>query len=149
MTANGFVAPSVAADDVLWPALVAKAAALERRGLDGSVITQFGFDPELALTWLASLRARGISLPARVSVPGPASARVLLACASNCGVSVDADAARRYGFSVTDPTGEAGPERFIRSLAAGYDARLHGEVKLHFETFGGIAALAEWLSGAS
>ena len=85
----------------------------------------------------------------RVSVPGPATARVLLAAASNCGVSVNADAARRYGFSVTDPAGEAGPERFIRSLAASYDPQLHGEVKLHFETFGGIAALAEWLSGAS
>ena len=67
-----------ALDDVLWSALAAKVAALERRGLDGSVITQFGFDPELALTWLASLRARGISLPsgvqARVTAGGGAGA---------------------------------------------------------------------------
>jgi len=138
-----------AADDVLWSALVAKAAALERRGLDGSVITQFGFDAELALTWLASLRARGISLPVRVSVPGPGDARVLLACASKCGVSVSADAAARYGFSLTDPVGDVGPERFIRDLAAGYDPQRHGAVKLHFETFGGVTALADWLAGAS
>jgi len=138
-----------AADDVLWPALVAKVAALEWRGLDGSVITQFGFDPELALTWLACLRARGISLPVRVSVPGPGDARVLLTAAANCGVSVSADAASRYGFSLTDPAGEAGPERFIRALAAGYDPERHGAVQLHFETFGGIAALADWLAGAS
>ena len=62
---------------------------------------------------------------------------------------MSADAARRYGFSVTDPAGEAGPGRFIRALAAGYDPRLHGDVKLHFETFGGVAALAGWLRAAS
>jgi methylenetetrahydrofolate reductase (NADPH) len=140
--------PAVA-DDALWSALAAKAAALERRGLDGSVITQFGFDAELVLTWLASLRARGISLPARVSVPGPASARELLRYAALCGVGVSADAARRYGLAPAGPEGEVGPQRFIRSLAAGYDARLHGEVKLHFETFGGVTALADWLARAS
>jgi methylenetetrahydrofolate reductase (NADPH) len=101
------------------------------------------------LTWLARLRARGISLPVRVSVPGPADSRVLLVCASNCGVSVSADAASRYGFSLTDPAGDVGPERFIRALAAGYDPGRHGVVQLHFETFGGIAALAGWLAGAS
>lgn len=136
-------------DDVLWPALAAKAGALARRGLDGSVITQFGFDADLVLTWLARLRARGVSLPVRVSVPGPASARDLLRYAAQCGVGVRADAAERYGFSLTDPAGEAGPQRFIHDLAAGYDARRHGTVQLHFETFGGIAALADWLSGAS
>jgi methylenetetrahydrofolate reductase (NADPH) len=137
-------------DDVLWSALAGKVAALERRGLDSSVITQFGFDPALALTWLAGLRARGVSLPVRVGVPGPTGVRRLLSYASRCGVSVSAEAARQYdGFSLTGRTGEAGPERFIRSLASGYDARLHGEVKLHFDPFGGIAALAEWLSGAS
>jgi methylenetetrahydrofolate reductase (NADPH) len=52
-----------------------------------------------------------------------------------------------YGFSLADPAGMAGPGRFIRALAAGYDARLHGEVKLHFNSFGGIAATAEWVSG--
>lgn len=135
--------------DVLWQALTVKAAALGRRGLDGSVITQFGFDPALVLTWLAGLRARGVTLPVRVSVPGPNGARRLLRYASRCGVSVSAEAARRYGFSLTDPpAGDVGPDRFISSLAAGYDARLHGEVRLHFETFGGLAALAEWLGGA-
>jgi methylenetetrahydrofolate reductase (NADPH) len=60
---------------------------------------------------------------------------------------VTAPVARKYGFSLADPAGTAGPGRFIRALAAGYDARLHGEVKLHFNSFGGIAATAEWVSG--
>ena len=54
-------------------ALAAKITALRRRGLDGSIMTQFGFDPAAVLTWLADLRARGITVPVRVGVPGPAA----------------------------------------------------------------------------
>lgn len=136
-------------DDVLWPALAAKVATVERRGLDGGVMTQFGFDAAAVLTWLAELRERGITVPVRVGVPGPAGARQLLRYASLCDVRVSADAAARYGFSLTDPAGDVGPERFIRDLAAGYDPQRHGAVKLHFETFGGVTALADWLAGAS
>ena len=133
-------------DDALWAALAAKTAALRQHGLGGSVVTQFGFDAVRALTWLAEVRARGIGLPVRVSVPGPASVRRLLACASRCGVTVSAAVAREYGFSLTDRTGTPGPDRFIRTLASGYDPRLHGEMRLHFNTFGGFAATAEWIS---
>jgi methylenetetrahydrofolate reductase (NADPH) len=133
-------------DGVLWPALARKAAALEERGLEGSVVTQFGFDADLVLGWLADVRARGLTLPVRVGVPGPAGVRRLLWYASRCGVAVSAPVARKYGFSLTDLMGMAGPDRFIRMLASGYDARVHGQVKLHFNTFGGIAATAEWIS---
>jgi len=133
-------------DSVLWPALARKTAALEERGLGSSVVTQFGFDADLVLAWLADVRARGISLPVRVGVPGPASVRRLLWYASLCGVAVSPPAARKYGFSLTDLMSMAGPDRFIRMLASGYDARVHGEVKLHFNTFSGIAATAEWIS---
>jgi methylenetetrahydrofolate reductase (NADPH) len=137
--------PAVA-DGVLWAALAGKTAALRRRGLGGSVITQFGFDAARVLAWLAEVRARGIGLPVRVSVPGPASVRRLLACASRCGVAVSAPVAVEYGFSLTEPTGTPGPDRFIRTLASGYDPRLHGEVRLHVNAFGGFSATAEWIS---
>ncbi len=136
--------PAVA-DDALWAALAGKTAALRRRGLDGSVVTQFGFDAVRVLTWLAEVRARGIGLPVRVSVPGPATVRRLLAIASRCGVAVSASAAEEYGFSLTDLTGTPGPDRFIQTLASGYDPRLHGEMRLHFNTLGGFAATAEWI----
>jgi methylenetetrahydrofolate reductase (NADPH) len=41
------------------------------------VITQFGFDAVQVLGWLTEVRARGIGLAVRVSVPGPASVRRL------------------------------------------------------------------------
>jgi methylenetetrahydrofolate reductase (NADPH) len=133
-------------DSVLWPALAGKAAALEQRGLAGSVVTQFGFDPGLVLAWLAGMRARGLRLPVRVGVPGPASVRLLLSYASRCGVSVSAPVARCYGLSPAGPAATAAPGRFIRALASGYDARVHGEMKLHFNPFGGFTATAEWVS---
>jgi methylenetetrahydrofolate reductase (NADPH) len=137
--------PAVA-DGVLWAALAGKTAALGRCGLGGSVVTQFGFDAARVLAWLAEVRARGIGLPVRVSVPGPASVRLLLACASRCGVAVSAPVAVGYGFSLAERTGTAWPDRFIRTLASGYDPRLHGEVRLHFNAFGGFSATAEWIS---
>jgi methylenetetrahydrofolate reductase (NADPH) len=73
-------------------------------------------------------------------------ARRLLSYASRCGVAVTAPGAGQYGFSLTDLTATAGPGRFIRALAAGYDPRLHGEVRLHFNAFSGFAATAEWIS---
>jgi methylenetetrahydrofolate reductase (NADPH) len=135
----------VVADGVLWPALTGKSAALAARGLGGSVITQFGFDADRVLSWLADLRTKGVRLPVSIGVPGPTGVPRLLKYASRCGVRVNAHIARDYGFSLADPAGTAGPERFIQALAYGYDPRLHGDVKLHFYPFGGITALAEWL----
>jgi methylenetetrahydrofolate reductase (NADPH) len=71
----------VAPDDALWQALAAKAAELEKRGLAGSVVTQFGFDADLVLEWLADLRARGVSLLVHIGVAGPAAVRRLLSYA--------------------------------------------------------------------
>jgi methylenetetrahydrofolate reductase (NADH) len=133
-------------DDVMWQSLAGKATALERRGLRGGIVTQFGFDAARVLAWIADVRARGVSLPVRVGVAGPASVRLLLAYASRCGVAVSAHVAGEYGFSLADPTGEAGPGRFIQALAAGYDGGVHGEVKLHFNAFGGILATAKWIN---
>jgi methylenetetrahydrofolate reductase (NADPH) len=138
--------PAVASG-VLWPALATKAAVLEQRGLDGSVVTQFGFDAAQILAWLADLRARGLSLPVWAGVPGPASVQRLLGYASRCGVAVSPRVACEYGFSLTDLTRTAGPDRFIGALASGYDTRLHGDVKLHFNTFSGFTATVEWIRG--
>ncbi|MBO0830377.1 MAG: methylenetetrahydrofolate reductase [Actinobacteria bacterium] len=134
------------AGDVLWTALTDKAAALEERGLRGSIITQFGFDAGTVLRWVEQVRQRGITLPVRVGVPGPAGVRRLLSYASRFGVSTSAGIARKYGLSLTNLVGTAGPDGFIRQLAGGYDADRHGDIKLHFYTFGGLSATSEWIS---
>jgi methylenetetrahydrofolate reductase (NADPH) len=134
------------AGHVLWSHLERKAAALARTGLGGSVTTQVEFDAGRVLSWLAELREHGIELPARVGVPGPASVRLLLGFAARLGVSTSAAIARKYGLSVTSLLGQAGPEHFLRELAAGLDPGRHGQVKLHFYTFGGFTATADWIA---
>jgi methylenetetrahydrofolate reductase (NADPH) len=133
-------------DAALWSALEAKSALLGREGLPGSIITQFGFDADLVLNWVEAVRERGVDLPVRVGVPGPAGVRRLLGYAARFGVGTSAGIARKYGLSLTHLTKTAGPDRFIRALGDGYDPGRHGEVKLHFYTFGGLRATSEWVN---
>ena len=131
---------------VLWSVLERKSAALARLRLPGVVLTQVEFDVERVLGWLEEVRQHGVELPVRVGVPGPASIKELLGFASRLGVSTSATIARKYGFSVANLLGKAGPETFIRELQAGLDPARHGEVLLHFYTFGGFKGTAEWIS---
>ncbi|MEU0331779.1 methylenetetrahydrofolate reductase [Streptomyces sp. NPDC006193] len=134
------------AERTLWTALTDKAAALGAHRFTGDVITQFGFDADPVLTWLEALRAREVHLPVRIGVPGPAGVRRLLGYATRFGVGTSASVARKYGFSLTHLMGTAGPDRFLHALAEGYDPARHGTVKVHFYTFGGLRATAEWVA---
>jgi methylenetetrahydrofolate reductase (NADPH) len=135
------------ATDVLWSHLEKKAAALSRLEIPGSVITQVEFDAHRVLAWVAEVRDHGVELPIRVGVPGPASVKLLLGFASRLGISTSTTIAKKYGLSVTNLLGKAGPEHFIRDLQAGLDPAKHGVVKLHFYTFGGFKTTAEWIAG--
>jgi methylenetetrahydrofolate reductase (NADPH) len=131
--------------DTLWSALEDKAKALAEHGLGGDIITQFGFDAAPVLTWLEEVRERGIDLPVRIGVPGPAGVKRLLTYATRFGVGTSASIARKYGLSLTNLMGTAGPDTFLHELAAGYDAARHGDVKLHFYTFGGLETTSRWI----
>jgi methylenetetrahydrofolate reductase (NADPH) len=137
--------PNIPAD-VLIPALQKKAAALAKADIPGTIITQVDFDVDRVLAWIAEVRAAGVELPVRVGVPGPASVKLLLGFASRLGLSTSTTIAKKYGLSVTNLLGKAGPENFIRDLQSGLDPDKHGEVKLHFYTFGGFKTTAEWIA---
>ena len=130
-------------DHVLWPALAAKLAALRNRGLAAEIVTQFGFDADPVLDWIAAVRERGIDIPIRVGVPGPAGVRRLLRYAARFGVGTGATLARWYG---ADLLATAGPDPFLRALATDYHLHQHGRVHLHFYTFGGLRATTRWIS---
>jgi methylenetetrahydrofolate reductase (NADPH) len=133
-------------DEVLWPALTGKWAALRARGLTGEIITQFGFDVDPVLDWIAAVRERGIDAPIRIGVPGPAGVRRLMRYAARFGVGTSAGIAKKYGFSISNLIGAAGPDRFLHALATDYHPEKHGEVKLHFYTFGGLGATSQWIT---
>ena len=130
----------------LFPALERKSAALAKVNIPGTIITQVDFDVDRVLSWVAEVREHGVDLPIRVGVPGPASVKLLLGFASRLGISTSTTIAKKYGLSVTNLLGKAGPENFIRDLANGLDPAKHGVVKLHFYTFGGFKTTAEWIA---
>ena len=132
-------------DETLWSAIEGKAAALEEQANAGEIITQFGFDVDPLIEWIESVRDRGIELPIRVGVPGPAGVKRLLSYARRFGVASSAGIAKKYGFSLTNLLATAGPDRFITELAGRLDPALHGTVKVHFYAFGGLRATAEWV----
>lgn len=134
------------ASSVLWNALTVKAKTLGSGGLQASVITQFTFDAAAVLSWVAEARRRGITVPIRVGMPGPVGVKRLLSYSRRFGVGTSASIAKKYGFSITNLMSTAGPDRFIKSLTEGYRPELHGELGLHFYTFGDLSATAAWVT---
>jgi methylenetetrahydrofolate reductase (NADPH) len=128
-------------------ALHDKVGALQAAGHGVWIATQFGFDADPILPWLAKLRAEGIHVPVRLGVAGPASVKALLRFAARCGVGVSAKVLGKYGLSLTQLLGNAGPGPLISELGARLDPALHGDVRLHFYPFGGLEKTADWIAG--
>lgn len=128
----------------LWQALKDKVADLRSLGLDCVIVTQFGFDSDPVLEWLARLRSEGVSAPVRVGLPGPASVSTLLRFAARCGVMTSAKVMSRYGLSMTKLIGSTGPDRLVDALLERLSPSVHGDVYAHFYPFGGLARAAEW-----
>ncbi|WP_460948402.1 methylenetetrahydrofolate reductase [Okibacterium endophyticum] len=133
------------ADDVLWDHLEKKSASLAEQDLGAVILTQFAFDTQPVKTWINGVRERGIESTIRVGTPGPAGIKRLLGFARRFGIGANAMIVKKYGFSLTNLMGTAGPDRFINDLGGLVDADpASGDVKLHFYTFGGLRATADW-----
>lgn len=131
--------------DVLWRHLEDKSAALKEAGLDAVILTQFSFDTDPVMAWIKGVRDRGIDTQIRLGTPGPAGIKRLISFASRFGVGANAMIVKKYGFSLTNLMGSAGPDKFVSDLAALFDADpAVGAVKLHMYTFGGLEATATW-----
>ena len=128
-----------------WDVLEAKVREIEARGMAPLVVTQFGFDPEAFLIWLKELRARGLDVPVRIGIPGPASIKSLLRFAARCGVGASAAVMQKYGVSITNLLGNAGPDKLVDEFAARLGEE-HGRVRLHFYPFGGLTKTVEWIN---
>jgi methylenetetrahydrofolate reductase (NADPH) len=67
-------------DEELW-------SALERKSrLATYVVTQLCFDADVLLSWLDELRARGVTLPLFIGLPGPVDRRRLIEVSARIGV---------------------------------------------------------------
>jgi methylenetetrahydrofolate reductase (NADPH) len=109
------------------------------------IVTQFAFDDDAIISWIKEMRARGIDVPVRLGVPGPAGIKRLLGFAKRCGVGASASVMKKYGVSLTNLIGSAGPDKLVASLEKGLTPEL-GRVRLHFYPFGALKASAEWIN---
>lgn len=129
----------------LWDSLAEKTTLLNDQGLKSSIVTQFAFDTDPVIDWIDNLRAMGISSEIRVGTPGPAGVRRLLGFARRFGIGANAMIAKKYGFSLTNLMGTAGPDKFVTELSERLaTSTTAGPVKLHFYTFGGLQATSDW-----
>jgi methylenetetrahydrofolate reductase (NADPH) len=136
--------PNVSKTD-LWTWMERKIAAVRAHGMVPLVVTQFAFDDHAIVEWIGEMRARGIDVPVRLGVPGPAGIKRLLGFAKRCGVGASASVMKKYGVSITNLIGSAGPDKLVESLEKGLTEQ-HGRVRLHFYPFGALTASAEWIN---
>lgn len=133
------------ADGVLRDALVEKSRILREQDLGAVVLTQFAFDGDAVERWIASVRDLGVEAPIRVGTPGPAGVKRLIGFARRFGIGANAMIVKKYGFSLTNLVGTAGPNRFLDDLGSRLAGDRYGDVGIHFYTFGGLVATAEWV----
>jgi methylenetetrahydrofolate reductase (NADPH) len=129
----------------LWDWMERKIAAVRAHGMVPLVVTQFAFDDDAIVAWVREMRQRGIDVPVRLGVPGPAGIKRLLGFAKRCGVGASASVMKKYGVSLTNLIGSAGPDKLVASLDKGLTPEL-GRVRLHFYPFGALKASAEWIN---
>ncbi|MEP6886164.1 MAG: methylenetetrahydrofolate reductase [Gammaproteobacteria bacterium] len=135
---------SAVAADALWDALQSKQAIAARAALCMHIVTQFGLDGGAFRVWQRELMQRGIHLPVRMGIAGPASISRLAHFAIQCGIGASSRvllrnlsaAGRTSGLAVT-------PDQHLLGLAdMAVPAQVLGP---HFFAFGGAVETARWI----
>jgi len=123
-----------------------KVAAARAGGLAPMIVTQFAFEAEPIVAWLAQVRQAGIDVPVRIGIAGPASIATLMKFAVRCGVGNSLRALTKrpqsFGKLLTDNTPDALIDELAKALG-GMPGPLPG---LHLFPFGGVAKAAKWLA---
>ena len=131
-------------EDQIETDLVTKLAALQQRGVDSEIVTQFSFETRPILDWLRKLRGRGVHTPVRVGLAGPTTLFRWLAYARRCGVKASAEALALRSGLVRHAFRPMTPDLNIRSLAEALAAGRIENVRAHLFAFGGLEEPAKW-----
>jgi methylenetetrahydrofolate reductase (NADPH) len=110
------------------------------------IVSNLTFDPKAVTTWVARLRARGVTMPVLLGLPGPVDRTKLLATATKIGVGESTrflTKHRRTFLRLAAPGGFTG-ERFLEQCAAGISGEEAGVVGLHVFSFSQIAETEAW-----
>lgn len=130
--------------EALWEALAAKQAIAARSSLSMHIVTQFGVDGGAFRAWQRELVRRGIRLPVRAGIAGPASISRLVHFAIQCGIAASARVLLRDLNAAAGCPGLAlTPDQHLLALA---DSPLPSQILgPHFFAFGGVLETARWM----
>jgi len=125
-------------------ALAEKIEIAAQIGIAVEIVTQFCFEPEPIVAWIARLRDFGIDNPVRIGLAGPTNIATLLRYARRCGVRASAQGLARQSGLARQLFGMSAPDAIVRALADAHGRDHLGDVALHLFSFGGIVATARW-----
>ena len=134
-------------EPVLWHSLLEKLEAARAAELVPHVVTQFCFEPQPIIGWLADLERREIDVQVRIGVAGPASFASLMTFAMRCGIGNSLRAVTNRPESIGRMLRDGSPDELVHGLSRGWAAHPPRSVpRLHIFPFGGVAKSGEWLT---
>jgi len=118
----------------------------DKRRYATHVVSNLTFDPEVLSSWVRRMRARGITMPLLLALPGPVDRTKLLAMAGKIGVGESTRflAKHKGAFARLAAPGGVTGEKFLQKGAAELSApemRIEG---VHVFTFNQIAETERW-----
>ena len=138
------------AEDEIWRTLDRKQAFADRTGTSLFLVSQFALNPGAVPAWECELRARGITLPVHVGVPGPRSLPHLMHHALQCGVEHADLGLLRVTQASAAAVGVTTPDQVLTGLVRQLRAQRETRVlKAHFLSCGSALDVATWLRAAT
>ncbi len=122
-----------------------KQAFSERTEAEMAMVTQFLFEGQPLVDWIARLRAIGVHLPVHAGIAGPAKLQTLIKFAIACGVGASLGVLQKRARDVTKLVMPYTPDDILAELAPHRDV-IAG---LHVFPLGGIKTAAEYLAGVT
>ncbi len=130
--------------EIMDEALRQKLAWGRTNGVNMGVVTQFCFEAEPVIDWLARFQGE-FTEPARIGIAGPANPATLLKFALRCGVGNSVRALHRQAGRFTRLLTETAPDQLVDDLVG---AAAAGKIRLpefHIFPFGGLRTAARWI----
>ena len=118
----------------------------DKRRHANHIVSNLVFDASTLDNWLVRVRARGITLPVWLGVPGPAERTKLLAMATKIGVGDSTRFLVKHRgamLRLAAPGGFSG-ERFLEQCAPALSRPGAGVAGLHVFTFNQVAETEKW-----
>jgi methylenetetrahydrofolate reductase (NADPH) len=118
----------------------------DKRRYATHVVSNLTFDPKVLTDWVRRLRARGITMPLLLGIPGPVDRAKLVSMAGKIGVGESTRFLVKHKGTfarLAAPGGFTG-EKFLRKCAAELGAPEFGLEGLHVFTFNQVAETEKW-----